>query len=65
MSRLDIARQIAILDALGGGDGLPLSARETRKCERLVTELDELDDERWDAQKRMRRLEGTNRIRKG
>ena len=65
MSRIDIARQIAFLDALGGAGGPPLSSRDMAKRERLITELDHFDDEGWDAQKRLRRLEGINRARLG
>ena len=64
MSRLEIIRKIAFLDALEP-PGAPLVGKDHEERERLIAELDHFDDERLDAQKRLRRLEGINRIRLG
>ena len=54
MSRIDIVRQIAILDALEL-PGAPLVGKAREERERLIAELDHFDDTRWDAQKKMLR----------
>lgn len=54
MSRLEIIRKIAFLDALEP-PGAPLVGKDHEERERLIAELDHFDDTRWGAQKKMLR----------